>query len=128
YQLWNMVILDLRAGRINEATAHLHEQIEIAGQAGMRTGLLAGLDCCGYLCAATGRHAEAVTAWAAMSALAGPWPLPAGPRNADRRDECLREARQLLGPAKTKSAEERGAAMSLATAAEYAHMLAAAEP
>jgi DNA-binding CsgD family transcriptional regulator len=34
---------------------------------------------------------------------------------------------QLLGPDRTRAAEERGAAMSLATAAEYALMLAAAE-
>ena len=33
------------------------------------------------------------------------------------------EARQALGPARTRVAEERGAAMSLATAAEYALML-----
>ena len=37
---------------------------------------LAGLDCCGHLCAATGRPAEAITAWAAASALSGPGPLP----------------------------------------------------
>jgi DNA-binding CsgD family transcriptional regulator len=41
------------------------------------------------------------------------------------RDELSRNARQLLGPAGTQAAEERGAAMSLATAAEYALMLAA---
>jgi DNA-binding CsgD family transcriptional regulator len=41
------------------------------------------------------------------------------------REELSRNARQLLGPARTEAAEERGAAMSLATAAEYALMLAA---
>ena len=44
------------------------------------------------------------------------------------REELWRKSRQLLGPAGTRAAEERGAAMSLATAAEYALMLAAAEP
>ena len=44
------------------------------------------------------------------------------------REELLRKARRLLGRAGTRAAEERGAAMSLATAAEYALMLAAAEP
>ena len=39
------------------------------------------------------------------------------------REELWRKARQLLGPAGTRAAEERGAAMSLATAAEYALML-----
>ena len=45
-----------------------------------------------------------------------------------RRDEPLRAARQALGPDRTRAAEERGAAMSLATAAEYALMLTAPGP
>ena len=36
--------------------------------------------------------------------------------------------KQALGPARTRAAEVRGAAMSLATAAEYALMLAVADP
>jgi DNA-binding CsgD family transcriptional regulator len=128
YQLWNRAILDLQTGRIEDATAHLHEQLQIAMQTGLRLGLLAGLDCCGYLCAATGRQAEAVTVWAAMSALAGPWPLPHGPANPGEREGLLQSAGQLLGPAGTQTAQERGAAMSLATATEYALMLAAATP
>ena len=125
--LWNKTILDLRTGRVDDATAHLREQIQIATRTGLRPVLLGSLDCCGYLCLATGRPAEAVTAWAAMSALAGPWP----PRHADlnpaRRDKSRREARELLGPAGARAAEERGAAMSLPTATEYA-LLLAAEP
>ena len=42
-----------------------------------------------------------------------------------QRQEPLREARQALGPAQTQAAEERGKAMSLATAAEYVLMLTA---
>ena len=125
YQLWNMAVLDLRAGRTEDATAHLHEQLQIAMQTGLRLDLLVGLDGCGYLCASTRRQAEAVTVWAAMSALAGPWPLPYGPRSPGRRDDLMHQARQLLGPDATRAAEERGAAMSPATAAEYALMLAA---
>ena len=111
-----------------DAAAHLREQLQIAAQTGMRPVLLAGLDCCGHLCAATGRPAEAITAWAAMSALSDPWPLRHGPRNMAEREKLLRKARQLLGPAGTRAAEKRGAAMSLATAAEYALLLAAAQP
>jgi DNA-binding CsgD family transcriptional regulator len=127
-QLWNRVILDLQAHRTGDAAAHLREQLEIATQTGVRPMLLAGLDCCGHLCAATWRHAEAVTVWAAMSALGAPRPLPFPRLNVDRRDELLRKARDLLGEAGTRAAEQRGAAMSPATAAEYALMLAAAEP
>jgi DNA-binding CsgD family transcriptional regulator len=45
-----------------------------------------------------------------------------------QRQEPLREARQALGPAQARAAEERGKAMSLATAAEYALMLTVAGP
>jgi predicted ATPase/DNA-binding CsgD family transcriptional regulator len=126
--LRSMTLLDLLSGRLADAAAHLHEQLLLAMQAGLRTGLLAGLDCCGDLCAATRRPAEAVTIWAAMSALSGSVPLPLGPRNASHRDELRQKARHVLGHARTRAAEERGAAMSLATAAEYALMLAAADP
>ena len=60
-----------------------------------------------------------------MAALAGPMPLPIGARLTGRRDEPLRKLRQQLGPIRTREAEQRGAAMSLATAVEYALMLAA---
>jgi predicted ATPase/DNA-binding CsgD family transcriptional regulator len=127
-QLWNRTILDLRTGRVDRAAAHLREQLQIAAQTGLRPVLLAGLDSCGHLCAATGRPGEAVTAWAAMSALSEPWPLRPWPRNMAAREKLLRKARQLLGPTGTRAAEKRGAAMSLAAAAEYALMLAAAQP
>ena len=127
-QLWNRTILDLRTGRVDRAAAHLREQLQIAAQTGLRPVLLAGLDSCGHLCAATGRPGEAVTAWAAMSALSEPWPLRPWPRNMAAREKLLRKARQLLGPAGTRAAEKRGAAMSLAAAAEYALLLAAAQP
>ena len=63
-----------------------------------------------------------------MSALGAPGPLPFPPLYVGRREEPLRKARDLLGEAGTRAAEQRGAAMSPATAAEYALMLAAAEP
>jgi DNA-binding CsgD family transcriptional regulator/tetratricopeptide (TPR) repeat protein len=127
-QLRNRAILDLRAGRVKEAAAHLHEQLEVIMRTGLRPGLTASLDCCGLLCAASGRPAEAVTVWAAMSELAGPWRPPFESVNAGRRDDLLREARRRLGPARTRAAQERGAAMGPATAAGYALMLAVAEP
>jgi len=123
--LWHQTILDLRTGRIGDAPAHLRELFQIATQTGLRSLLPAGLDCCGHLCAATGRPAEAVTVWAAMSALASPWPMHGG-LNPERREELRRQAREQLGPDRARAAEERGAAMSLATATEYAVLLASA--
>ena len=127
-QLRNQVILDLRAGRAGDAAAHLREQLQIAGQTGIRSVLMTGLDGCGHLCAATRRPAEAITVWAAASALRGPWPRPHEPGNLAEREELQRDARDQLGPAAARAAGERGAAMSLATAAEYGLLLAAAQP
>jgi len=127
-QLGNRVVLDLRAHRAGDAAAHLREQLEVATRTGVRHMLVAGLDCCGHLCAATRRHAEAVTVWAAMSAIDRPGTLPFPPLSAGRRSDQLRQARELLGETRTRTAERRGAAMSPATAAEYAMMLAGAAP
>jgi predicted ATPase/DNA-binding CsgD family transcriptional regulator len=123
--LWCLTSLDLRADRTSDAAAHLRELLQVATQAGQRTLVYAGLDCCGHLCVATGHPADAVTAWAAMSALAGPWPPRQVGLNPARRDKLLERARDLLGPAGAEAAWQRGAGMSLATATEFALLLAA---
>ena len=53
---------------------------------------------------------------------------PHGGLNPDRRAELQEQARELIGAARARAAEERGAAMSLATATEYAVLLAAERP
>jgi non-specific serine/threonine protein kinase len=126
------VVLDLISGRYADAASHLREALQTALRAGVRRKVLEDLDCCGYLCAETGRPAEAVTIWAAVVAL-GREGFTA-PRRPDlpqgwyQRQEPLRAARQALGQAETEAAEARGEAMSLATAAEYVLMLTAADP
>ncbi len=121
----HMVILDLHAGRVQDSAAHLREGLQIAVRTGGWLELENFLDRCGHLCAATGRPAEAITMWAAFAALLGRDGAADVPAEVRRRDEPLRAARQALGPERTRAAEERGAAMSLATAAEYALMLTA---
>jgi DNA-binding CsgD family transcriptional regulator len=121
-----MATVDVHAGRVRDAAAHLREGLQSALRAGIRVTMPQFLGCCGYLCAATGRPAEALTMWAASTALAvrygGTGHAPAfvphwtGPLSA---------ARQELGPERTRAAEDRGAAMNLAAAAEYALMLTA---
>jgi predicted ATPase/DNA-binding CsgD family transcriptional regulator len=118
-----LVHLDLRAGRIPDAAAHLREGLQLAVRTGNWTYLTAALYHCGQLCVATGRHAEALTVWAANQALAAQRgftdPLWAGPR----WEEELRKARQAAGAGQARAAEDRGAAMGWATAAEYALLL-----
>ena len=128
--LWNQAALlpriadlDLRAGRTGDAAAHLRDGLHIAVRTGIWLHLRTGLSQCGELCAATGRAAEALTLWAACATVDQhhgptdpPWSVP-------RREEQLRQARQALGPGRARAAEDRGAAMSITTAAEYALML-----
>ena len=81
---------------------------------------------CAFLCTVTGRYADAATVWAAMHVharhLTG---LPSGARIDEQAQSTIRQA---LGPDRVRAAEERGAAMSLDTAAEYALMLTAPPP
>ncbi len=123
-----MVILDLHAGRAEDAAAHLREGLQTALRAGSRYDLLNCLDDCGYLCAQTARPAEAITMWAAFTVLLGHGGgADHAPALVRRRAEPQRGARQALGPDRARAAKDRGAAMNLATAAEYALMLTASE-
>ena len=131
--LWNqasllprIVDLDLRAGRTGDAVAHLREGLHLAVRTGNWFELLTGISQCGDLCAATGRIAEALTLWAACVAVdrhEGLTEPPDPPWSVSRREEQRRQARRALGPGRARAAEERGAAMSMDTAAEYALML-----
>ncbi len=126
--LTQMAVLDTRGGRMEDASGRLREALQIAWRAGGRSEVLGALDGCGYLCAVTGRHTEAVTVWSAYTALSrhegrADWPL-----SARRRAEMLRAALQQLGPDRAAVAEARGAEMSLPTVTEYALMLVADSP
>jgi DNA-binding CsgD family transcriptional regulator len=118
-----MATVDLQTGRNRDATSCLREALQIAPQSNGQTAVFACLDCCGYLCAATGRAAEAATVWAALDALVRHEGFIDTAAARDLLDERLAQVRHTLGAARTRAAEDRGAAMSLATAAEYALML-----
>ena len=126
--LAEMVILDLEAGRLSDAAAHLQESLQLNMRTGSWLDLYDDLDHCGLLCAATGRYAEATTVWAAMTVHKRHGKIPDPALGARRRGKPLSQARRALGPALRRAAEERGAAMSLDTAAEYALMLTDLRP
>ena len=79
------------------------------------------------LCAATGRWAEAVTLWAAYLAFLEESGEVQRPQDAQAREEPLRKAAQALGSDRMRTAKERGAAMVLETAVDFAIMLTGAE-
>jgi DNA-binding CsgD family transcriptional regulator len=116
------------AGRTAGASAHLRQAIELCSRIGYGLVLPDCLDSCAYLCAATGRWAETLTMWAACtSALQAAGMQADLPYGAERREQTLRNARQALGPVPARAAEQRGAAMNLGTATQYALLLAAEE-
>ena len=121
--LSQMALLELNTGRVEDGAAHLREAVQIAARIGFWFEVLNNLDSCGFLCAATGRPAEAITVWAAALALWRHLVITESPAMARQRQEPLRQAREALGPDRARAAEARGAAMSLATAAEYALVL-----
>jgi DNA-binding CsgD family transcriptional regulator len=127
YLLMLMADLDVQAGRFQDAAAHLRDGLQIAMRAGELWDVAYdGLWYCGLLCTATGRYADAATLWAAQDVHTRQQGLTGGPPgDARRREEPLSTIRQALGPARVRAAEQRGAAMSLDTAAEYALMLTA---
>jgi DNA-binding CsgD family transcriptional regulator len=123
--------LDVQAGRIQDAAAHLREGLQAAIRAGDWFDVAGnGLWYCAVLCAAAGRHAEAVTLWAALDVQTRPQggSGAGSPGDARRLEEAQGKARQALGPDRVRAAEQRGAAMSLDTATEYALMLTAPAP
>ncbi|MGH3286018.1 MAG: hypothetical protein ACRDPD_15240 [Streptosporangiaceae bacterium] len=120
--------LDLDAGRLTDAAARLQEAVQVALRISDETELLNCIDNCGHLCAAAGRWADATTLWAALAAYSEQAGLSDPQDDALRRREPQREAARALGLARTREAEHRGAAMTLATAAEFAAMLTTADP
>jgi DNA-binding CsgD family transcriptional regulator len=125
--LFLLADLEIRAGLLHDAASHLREGCQEIVRTGGWWYLLNGLWYCGYLCTEERRHAEAITVWAAFAAFSRG---DHGEESEDERryHEALREARLALGPDLTRAAQRRGAAMSLATAAEYVLMLTAPSP
>jgi predicted ATPase len=123
-----MADLDLRAGRTDAAAARLREAAQLALQTGTWLTILNVLYSCGYLCAATGRPADAITAWAIDETLGHHGGIAWPDTETRRRDDAVRQAQQVLGRDRASAAEQRGAAMSMTTAADYALLLTALDP
>jgi ATP/maltotriose-dependent transcriptional regulator MalT len=119
--------IELSMGRVPEARMHLREALQIASRIGYRDLLSDCLDYCGYLCAATQRWEEAVTVWAARATAQRESGVLDLAQDARRRQEQMHRAQHALGPAQMRTADERGKAMSLTTAAEFATLQVTAE-
>jgi DNA-binding CsgD family transcriptional regulator len=117
-------VLAFKTGRLPQAKVYLREAAELATRLGSTLRLIDILDECGYLCVATGQFVEAVTLWAAMVAHNQASGIADTLEGEHRRDQPLRDAKSALGARQLRTAEERGAAMTLAAAVEFAMMTA----
>jgi DNA-binding CsgD family transcriptional regulator len=107
--------------------------MELFAQTGASLLLINCLELCVDLCAATRRWREAITVWAAWAAVRrAAWIHGEGQADELASEEefqkPLGEAREVLGLTLARAAEERGAAMTPAAAAEYVLLLVTEEP
>jgi non-specific serine/threonine protein kinase len=121
-----MADLERRAGNPATAGVHLREALGVASMIGLSLGQASLIEQGGYLCATTGRWADAVTLWAALAADWKRRGRPAGPLNEDQRARSMLRIERALGPGELRAAEERGAAMPFSAAVELAIMVATA--
>jgi predicted ATPase/DNA-binding CsgD family transcriptional regulator len=123
--LGTMATLERLAGNLAEARTHLREAADIASRTGVHVVLVNLIEECGYLCAETGRWANAVTLWAAHAADRTRRGLPGETLEHHRRLEYLRRIEQALEPGQLREARERGTMMTLAAAAELIILMTA---
>ena len=122
--LFMTAVLGRMTGRLADAWAHLRGTVELAQYAGYRLRLIDAIDEGAYLCAAAGQYASAITLWSARDAQAEAAGLGDTPAEERDRQRPLQEATQALDGQQVRAAQERGTAMTLAAAAEFAIMTA----
>jgi DNA-binding CsgD family transcriptional regulator len=122
------VMADLERLTANPAAAgaDLCEAIVVASRIGHSLGLASLIEHCGYLCAATGRCADAVTLWAAVAADRKRRGRPDEPGNENNRRRYMPQIELALEPGQLREAQERGARMTFPAAVELATMVATA--
>jgi predicted ATPase/DNA-binding CsgD family transcriptional regulator len=118
-QLETLIFLEEQARNTDAMAACLHEAVDVNVRTGRRMRLHFSVEAGGNLCAMTGRWAEAVTLWAAHTAEVERNGAPSGVDG--RREELLEH--MVLEPDQRRAAEERGARMTLAAAAEFVALL-----
>ena len=116
--------LDTRAGDLADAWSHLGAALKLAARIRDRRRQRMCLSLGGELCTASGNWAGGVTVWAAYLEIMRDSDLVETARNVQRRRELLQSAAEALEPDRMREAEERGAMMTLDTAAEFLLLLA----
>ena len=107
-------------GRLADAWPHLREAVQLAAYASYRIRMIDAIEEAGYWSAANGRCEAAVTLWAARDAQLQAIGLTDKSAEDSLSEQPLREAMRTPDAGQIRAANQRGAAMTLAAAAEYA--------
>jgi predicted ATPase/class 3 adenylate cyclase/DNA-binding CsgD family transcriptional regulator len=118
-----LALVARQTGRLADAQAHLRQAAELAAHISGRMRLIETVEEAGYWCAANRQYDAAVTLWAVRDAQFRADGLTDMPAEERAREQPLREATQALDAQQLRAARERGTAMTLAAATEYAIML-----
>ncbi len=110
------------SGRQDQAAARLREMLACSDRGVTSLNQIDGFDVCGHYFVQTGQAAAALTLWAAQAALLKAKDVADPIEDARRRRDPQDKARRQLGAAGTRSAEDRGAAMTVQLAAEFAQL------
>jgi len=108
--------------RLADAGMHLREAVELAMHP-YRLRLIDAIEEGGFWCAASGQYAAAITLWAARDAQNRNAGLADTPNEEHTREQPWQEATRALDAQQIRSAQERGAAMTLAAAAAFTIMM-----
>ncbi len=122
--LAGMADLALKTGRLADAQVHLNESIHLAIRASHSWSLIHALEAAGYLCAARGQYSAAITLWAARETKCAAYGITMFTQHeAHQREQIWQAATRALEHQQVVAAQERGAAMTLGAATEFAIMM-----
>jgi predicted ATPase/DNA-binding CsgD family transcriptional regulator len=118
-----LALVARQTGRLPDARPHLRQAAELATYTNYRMRLIETVEEAGYWCAANGQYDAAVTLWAVRDAQFQADGLTDMPAEERAREQPWRDASQALDTLQLRAARERGAAMTLAAATQYAIMM-----
>jgi DNA-binding CsgD family transcriptional regulator/tetratricopeptide (TPR) repeat protein len=120
--LLNLARIELMSGRQHQAAARLRAMLACSQHEVASLNQIDGFDVCGHYFVQAGQAAAALTIWAAQAALLRAKDIADPVEDARRRREPQNKARRQLGAPGTRAAEDRGAAMTVQPAAEFARL------
>jgi predicted ATPase/DNA-binding CsgD family transcriptional regulator len=120
--LFNLARVELMSGHLDAARRRLCEMLAFAERGASALNLIDSFDVCGHYFAQTGQGAAALTIWAAQGALLRAKDIADPIEDARRRRKPQDKTRRELGAAGTQAAEDRGAAMTIQLATDFAQL------